>query len=240
VNPTFAPMMDILPAAQRKLWPELRPAVDRGFVLFGGTAIALQIGHRGSVDFDFFSVKPLDRNDLLASFSFMKQSTVLQDTSDTLSVLVPYGASEQDHVKVSFFGSIDNGRVGEPLLTKDGVMKVATLDDLMATKVKTILQRVEAKDYRDIAAMAVAGVSLSKGLAAARKLYGPNFQPSESLKAMVFFEGGDLNTLTRNEKKTLVDVVGSVRELPSIEIIGQEQKKARPILKKRRSAERSR
>ena len=61
-------------------------------------------------------------------------------------------------------------------------------------------KRIEAKDYRDVAAMAKAGVSIAKGLAAARKMYGLSFQPSESLKAMVYFEGGDLHTLNQDEK----------------------------------------
>lgn len=49
------------------------------------------------------------------------------------------------------------GRVGEPDLTEDSILQVASLDDLMATKVKVVLQRAEAKDYRDIAAMVTAG-----------------------------------------------------------------------------------
>ena len=36
----FTPSMKILPAAQKKLWPELRPAAELGFALYGGTAIA--------------------------------------------------------------------------------------------------------------------------------------------------------------------------------------------------------
>lgn len=46
--------MDILPASQRQLWPEL-DAVPADFVLYGGTGLALQLGHRVSEDFDFFS-----------------------------------------------------------------------------------------------------------------------------------------------------------------------------------------
>ena len=37
---------EILPEAQRRLWPELRPTVQLGLVLYGGTAIALRLGHR--------------------------------------------------------------------------------------------------------------------------------------------------------------------------------------------------
>src|SRR5665647_3553830 len=74
--------------------------------------------------------------------------------------------------------------------------RCADLYDLMSTKLKVVLQRAEAKDYRDIAAMLRVGVSLPKGLAAARQFFGSNFQPSESLKALVYFEDGDLHTLT--------------------------------------------
>jgi hypothetical protein len=111
------------------------------------------------------------------------------------------------------------GRVGEPDLTEDGVLQIASLDDLMATKSKGILQRIEAKDYRDIAAMLIAGVSLAKNLAAARAMYGVNFQPSESLKATVYFEGGDLHTLTQDEKYSIVSAVSKVRDLPGVEIL---------------------
>jgi hypothetical protein len=72
------------------------------------------------------------------------------------------------------------GRVGIPELTRDGVLWVASLDDLMATK--TLLQQVGAEDYMDIAAMVKVGISLAKGLAAAREMFGESFQPSESLK----------------------------------------------------------
>lgn len=85
--------------------------------------------------------------------TFVSHSTTLQDQDNTWVVLAPYGDSERDHVKVSFFGQITFGRVGEPDFTDDGVLQVASFDDLMATKVKVVLQRAEAKDYRDVAAI---------------------------------------------------------------------------------------
>ena len=212
----FKSCIDILPHAQKLLWPELRNAPNLGFTLYGGTAIALRLGHRDSVDFDFFSENPIDRDAIKAAFPFMEASTTLQDQGNTWVVLVSYGHSEREHVKISFFGTIAFGRVGEPDFTDDGVLQVASLDDLMATKVKVVLQRAEAKDYRDVSAMINAGVSLSRGLASARLLYGPNFQPSESLKALVYFDDGDLKTLTDDEKSTLVDAVKVVRNLPYV------------------------
>jgi len=50
----FEPRLDILPPAQREFWPQLRPAATLSFVLYGGTAAALLLGHRASLDFDFF------------------------------------------------------------------------------------------------------------------------------------------------------------------------------------------
>jgi len=122
-------------------------------------------------------------------------------------------------VKISFFGMLSFGRVGVPELTDDGIVQVAALDDLMATKVKVILQRIEAKDYQDIAAMIRSGIGLSQGLASA--LYGPAFQPSESLKALVYFEGGDLHRLTHEERTLLIEAASSVRALPTVDIHGQ-------------------
>lgn len=242
----FKPRMEIIRSAQQLLWPELKSTAELGFVLYGGTAIALRLGHRHSVDFDFFSDKPLDRDLIHAAFPFMARSTVLQDERNALSVLVPSGDTgrrqdsaslshpkgsrklgsgpafpgEPAHVKV--FGTIGFGRVGEPELTEDGVLQVASLADLMATKVKVVLQRAEAKDYQDIAAMVRAGVSLPTGLAAAREIFGTAFQPSESLKALVYFEDGDLRSLSKDEKNTLVKAVSEVRDLPAAAILSRQ------------------
>lgn len=215
----FMPCAEVLPAAQRCLWPDLKRTADLGFVLYGGTAIALRLGHRQSVDFDFFTERPLDRAALSDAFPFLTQSLVLQEQPNSLSVLVSSGDERREQVKVSFFGEIGFGRVGEPEFSDDGVLLAASLDDLMATKVKVVLQRVEAKDYRDVAAMATAGVSLAKGLSSARQLYGAAFQPSESLKSLVYFEGGDLDTLNDADRRALVDSVSAVRDLPKVAIL---------------------
>jgi hypothetical protein len=57
----FDPRLDVLPLAQKEIWPALSAAPHLSFVLYGGTAIALHLGHRQSVDFDFFRSDPLDR-----------------------------------------------------------------------------------------------------------------------------------------------------------------------------------
>ncbi|HSQ51914.1 MAG TPA: nucleotidyl transferase AbiEii/AbiGii toxin family protein [Nitrospiraceae bacterium] len=215
---TFTPCLEILPSAQRALWPVLRSASQLGFVLYGETTIVLRLGHRSSVDYDFFTDQPLNRPALYTAFPFLNQATLLQDTPDALTALVPPSAPTDQHVKISFFGMLSFGRVGVPQLTDDGIVKVAAFEDLMATKVKVILQRIEAKDYQDIAAMIRFGITLSHGLAGARALYGPAFQASESLKALVYFEGGDLHRLTQEERTLLIEAASSVRALPSVSV----------------------
>lgn len=190
--------------------------------LYGGTAIALHLGHRSSVDFDFFTHKPLDKNLLRLSFPFIRSSTVLQDAVNTYTLSIPSFVENESGVQVSFFGGINFGRVGEPSWTEDCVLQVASLDDLMATKLKVLSQRVESKDYLDIAAMVKAGVSLEKGLSSAKILYGNSFQPSECLKALVYFEGGDLATLNDETKKVLVAAAGSVHDLPQVKLLAVE------------------
>lgn len=56
---------EILPEVQRLLLPTLAPLRALGFVLYGDTAIALHLGHRSSIDFDFFTERPLDRGAML-------------------------------------------------------------------------------------------------------------------------------------------------------------------------------
>jgi Nucleotidyl transferase AbiEii toxin, Type IV TA system len=54
MSASFDPRLDILPEFQLRLWPEL-DTVPSAFILYGGTRLALQLGHRASEDFDFFS-----------------------------------------------------------------------------------------------------------------------------------------------------------------------------------------
>ena len=214
---TFSPRLDILPPAQQRLWPKLSPAASAGFVLYGGTAIALRLGHRPSIDFDFFTDQPLDKDALRSALPIVERATVLQDRPETLTVLVADEADPSQTIKLSFFAGLDFGRVGEPQMTDDGVLSVASLTDLFATKLKVIFDRIEAKDYLDVAAMLTHGADLAHGLAAARVLFGTRFQPSECLKALVYFEGGDLSSVAEPVRRTLVDAVKRVANLPRVE-----------------------
>ena len=206
---SLVPRFRKLSPAQRRLWPELRPAVRLAFVLYGGTAVSLHLGHRRSVDFDFFRAGPLDADGIRAAFPFAPRARTLQEQKDTLVMLAA-------GVKLSFFGGMRFGRVGDPLLTADGVAEIASLDDLLAHKLKVILQRAERKDYADIAAMLRAGMPLARGLAAARLFYGAAFQPAESLKALTYFKDGDLPRLSGDDRRVLIAAAASVDDLPRV------------------------
>lgn len=100
----FVPRLDILPAAQRRLWTELNE-VPPEFVLYGGTAIALHLGHRESVDFDFFGSEAFDPSKLQPKMSFMANAQITQRGPNTLT-----GSVDRDGlVKVFFLVSQTSG-----------------------------------------------------------------------------------------------------------------------------------
>ena len=203
--------MATLPLAQRQLWPQLGAFVGQGFVLHRGTAIALRLGHRDSLDFDFFAEHPRRREALRTALPFLGTSSVLQDEPNSFTVL---GALPAGEVKVSFFGSITFGRVGAPDPTEDGIAVIASLRDLLSQKLKTLMQRVQAKDYRDVSAIVRSGLPLEEGMAGAMTLFGPNFSAMECRKALAYFQGGDLASLPIADRATLL---AAVRSLPNNE-----------------------
>jgi hypothetical protein len=120
-------------------------------------------------------------------------------------------------VKISFFGGLGLGRINDPLRTRDSVLLVASLEDLLATKLKAILDRAEAKDYRDIAAMFSAGVSLEKALGAFASNYRRD--PALPLKALGFFKDGDLPSLPKADQDLLRASRDRVSDVPDVRLL---------------------
>lgn len=211
---TFEPCLEVLPEAQRQIWPLLGFSSGLNFVLYGGTAVALHLGHRVSVDFDFFSSEPLDKHQVGAALDRLPKSDIVQEAKDTLVVraAMPAGA-----VKLAFFGGLNFGRLAPPLLTADHVMLVASRQDLLATKLKAILDRAEAKDYRDIAALLASGESLPRSLAGFSKMFGRD--PALPLRAIGFFEDGDLAAVPEADRRVLRSARDAVSEIPEIALI---------------------
>jgi hypothetical protein len=210
---SFEPKTEILPKAQQEIWPLLAPTPGLSFVLYGGTAVALHLGHRVSVDFDFFKTEPLDKKDIETSFAFMRHAQTIQEDANTLVVISPM---QSGPVKVSFFGGLSFGRINEPLRTNDGTLLVASLEDLLVTKLKVIMDRAEARDYRDISAMLSAGISLERTLGAFAEMYGKD--PGLPLRAMGFFKDGDLPSLPESDQDILRKARDRVSEIPEVAI----------------------
>lgn len=202
----FSPRLDVLPEAQRRLWDELSMVPDE-FALYGGTALALHLGHRQSVDFDFFGNRSIDITALESSVAFLAGAQVIQRDKNTLSAIVDRGAP----VKVSFFGVPKLPRLAAPSISLDNGLRIASLIDLAGTKASVLQVRAEARDYIDIDALIRIGkVALPFALTAAQTLYGPSFNPEITLKALCYFDDGNLRALPMDVKSRLAAAVRDV------------------------------
>lgn len=205
----FRARLDILPPAQRSLWSELG-SVPGQFVLYGGTALALHLAHRQSEDFDFFADRDIKPDELFRTTPFLRGSQITQQEPNALTCLV----DRSGPVKVSFFGVPHLARICEPLAAEDIGLKVASLIDLAGTKASVVQQRAKAKDYVDIDALITrGGIDLATQLSAARLVHGANFAPTPTLKALTYFDDGDLPTLPDDVKRRLVRAATDVNPL---------------------------
>ena len=203
-----------LPPAQRRLWEELGD-VPRGFVLYGGTALALRFEHRSSEDFDFFANHPFSPAELEAEVPFLRSAVRLQSSPNTLVSRV----ERSGPVQVSFFGGLGLRRVRDPDEV-EGLpgLFVASPLDLAATKVKVVQDRAESKDYLDVSRLLEHGIGLAEALGAARAVYGPTFNPLPSLKALCYFGDGDLVSLPQDVRARLAEAVSRVDPLQIPEV----------------------
>lgn len=178
----FSPRLEILPAPQRKLWPELSET-PADFALYGGTAIALRLAHRQSADFDFFSLETFEPGALLNRIPYLRGAALRQASPNTLSVNVDRGGT----VRLSYFGGLGLGQVAPTEDVEGPGFKVASLIDLAGMKAAVLPQRVALRDYLDIHALLTqAKIPLPEMLAAATVIYGSQFNPLVSLKAITY------------------------------------------------------
>jgi hypothetical protein len=209
----FSPNLSILPKPQRAIWTELG-ATPKQFVLYGGTALALRLGHRVSEDFDFFTNSTFAPEDLLKRIPYLQGGKIVLLRENTLTCLL----DRSGPVPLSFFGGLGLNRVADPDTARDNGVQVASLMDLAGCKMAVVQRRAEAKDYRDVAALLDNGVDLSKALAAARAIYGEQFEPATTLRALSYFADGDLPKLSESIGNALQSAAKRVRldELPRL------------------------
>ncbi|OGR15958.1 MAG: hypothetical protein A2559_07585 [Deltaproteobacteria bacterium RIFOXYD2_FULL_66_9] len=80
---------------------------------------------------------------------------------------------------------------------------VASVRDLLATKLKSLFDRVEPKDYLDIAEILSRGGDLLQGLSDAGTLFGKPFSPAECLRILCWFGEPELGSLPAVCRRTL-------------------------------------
>lgn len=217
--PVVEPRLDILPESQRSLWREL-DAVPSGFVLYGGTALALQLGHRISEDFDFFSSQGFDPDHLRAQLPFFR--TI--DRADSAKWvhykrdnLEGYADSCGASVKVAFFGGLDSlCRVEDPQRVAGSRVRIASLIDLAGMKMRVIQMRASWKDYVDIHTLVMNGIKLPVALAAAQAI-DARFHPLTSIQALQFYGDGTLGRVPLQVQQDLTRLAKEVdlTSLPS-------------------------
>ena len=190
----FEPRLEILRESQLRLWPDL-DAVPSDFVLYGGTGLALQLGHRVSEDFDFFSSSGFDPDRLRSRLPFFRDldpadpDTWVHHKRDNLEAFVNRGGP----VKVAFFGGLDTlQRIQDPQRAAGSRVRVASLVDLAGMKMRVIQVRGNWKDYVDIHALASQGIDLPTALAAAKAI-DKSFDPAISIRALQFYGDGTLD-----------------------------------------------
>ncbi|GAB4580423.1 MAG: nucleotidyl transferase AbiEii/AbiGii toxin family protein [Anaerolineales bacterium] len=113
------------------------------FYLAGGTALALQIGHRVSVDLDFFSPTQSDIPALTEPLrrALINHAPILADTSWGSLVFVA------NNVRVGFYGY--GYELVRPLVKVDSI-SLASVEDIGLMKMDALLARASRKDFHDL------------------------------------------------------------------------------------------
>jgi nucleotidyltransferase AbiEii toxin of type IV toxin-antitoxin system len=213
----FQPRLDVLPPAQRRLWPELADTPPE-FTLYGGTAIALRLAHRPSIDFDWFATGPFAPNDLMEKVPYLKGASVRQSSPNNLTVTV----NRDEPVQLSFFGGLDLGQVAPADIAAGPKIKVGSLIDLAGFKAAVVMRRAELRDYIDVhALLTMANISLGEMLAAASIIYGDQFSPLLSLKALAYHDDAALRALPAKVRRDLTAAVAATdpRRLPVLHAV---------------------
>jgi len=172
---------EILTYEQEKLLP-LIGEFAKDFGLAGGTAIALNIGHRRSIDFDIFSLKEFDNHQIKRKISKNhKIENVINDEEGQYTVLIkgvrltflyyPY--------KISFLERFDN------------IIRLPNLLMLATMKAFALSRRVKWKDYVDLYFVMKDYFSLDEISKQGEKIFGKEFNEKIFRESLAYFK--DIN-----------------------------------------------
>lgn len=141
------------------------------YVLCGGTALAMQIGHRKSEDLDFMMWR-LSKTEKPE----VDWNTIERELSDKVGEIENFNMLGFDQVeflvkgvKLSFFVSDNLSPVSTPVAYL-GNIRLADVESIMAMKMEVMLRRMKFRDYYDIYCILQEGYSIRKGIEKALKL----------------------------------------------------------------------
>ncbi len=183
------PRWEVVPDGIRRLWPILaRQTFLNQFYLAGGTALALQLGHRVSVDLDFFPIdREVDdpiRDEIVTALSAAADVVVLENHFGNLLMTV-------NSVRTGFFG------YGYPLVAPTSLLdsvRLASLLDIGLMKLDAVCDRATRKDFYDLYVI-VQSIPLDTLLQLAKVKY-PLVKDFEFMvyRGLAFFEIADRQT----------------------------------------------
>lgn len=172
---------EILSYKQTELLP-LISEFKREYYLVGGTAIALYLGHRRSIDFDLFKFAPLNRKknlDKVQSSGFT--SMVTWNVADQMNLVV-------NDVKLTFFQYPFQIKADNDF---DGIIRLPELLDLAAMKAYALGRRSKWKDYVDLYFLLKEQFSFDIISQRATDIYGDLFSDKLFRAQLSYFEDVD-------------------------------------------------
>jgi hypothetical protein len=172
---------EILSGEQIKLLPLVKK-FSREFYLVGGTAIALHIGHRRSIDFDLFKNKPIRPKAILTKLSESGFSyEVTRRVTEQLNVTI-------SNVKFTFY---EYPFKIETPVNFESTLKLPDLIDLAAMKAYALGRRSKWKDYVDIYFLLRDHFLVEQISSRASQIYEQLFSPKLFRAQLSYF--GDIN-----------------------------------------------
>jgi len=186
---------NVLTATQQTVLERLSTLpVVHTFYLAGGTGLALHLGHRRSVDFDFFRQEQFDPNRLLTELGSLGPGPVHQAQQDTLTV-------ELRGVATSFFAYAQ--APVRALVPSPWAFKIAAVEDIAAMKLGAIAGRGSRKDFIDLYCICRQRLLLSEALRVFdEKFRGVPYERYHLLKSLTYFDDA--------EAEPLPDMIASV------------------------------
>ena len=154
--------------------------------LVGGTALALQYGHRQSIDLDFFGILPEEKEELVEMTKRVGNVLVTNRSKMILQTVI-------NQIKVDFVDYSRYEWIDEPVMG-DGFV-LASDKDIAAMKVNAIIGRGTRKDFIDLYVL-LQHYSLLEIMAFYKQKY-PEFSEYRALLSMTYFEDAEMQDMPK-------------------------------------------